>query len=293
MKTRNFYLLALLSVSLFASCEAGDINKSTAPLSIDANVDQMTRASKSEFQSGDEIGLFVLNTEGNNYNDCDCSFNNQSVFSTVWTLKENIQLTDHVGTVYAYYPYSKEVNDFKQIPIQSTSQTDYLIANPTTVDATNSVATLRMRHAMSLVKFTIKKDGYTGSGQITNIMLQGIGLSGTLNVSNGAITTSRIGNESYKSDVELVEPSITIGLIAFPQVVTSTILLITIDGEKYSYNLAPSKWEPGKETNYTLKINQDEKTFISIGNATIDGWGSGGSYEGVLSGGGIDIGTEI
>lgn len=292
MKKKFNYLMVLLAMILITSCE--EEHGKASSLAINANVGETTRASKLNFIPGDEIGIFVKNTEDGNYNDCDCSFNNKSTLSTEWLLKENIQLTKKVGTVYAYYPYSSEVSDIKQVPISSSSQTDYLFSVPASVNSDSPVATLRMQHALSLVKFVIKKDGYSGEGHITEINLKNIGLSGSLNVMTGDIVTKTTGNEKYEAVFILNESTpLAIGLIAFPQVVSSTTALITIDGDQYSYKLAPSNWEKGKEITYTLKINQTEKTFISIGSATIDEWGSGGDYEGNLSGDGIDIGTEI
>lgn len=293
MKKILFLTIAILSIAFFSSCEDKEQEEVQGKLSIQADLNQMSRASKETFLPGDELGIFILNAEGNNYNDCNCSFNNKGILSTEWSLQEEIELSKQPGTVYAYFPYSSEVTDYKKIAIESTSQTDYLVANSTTVDALNPIATLRMQHILSLVKFTLKKDGYTGNGHITNVTLQGTGLSGTFDVTSGNITTTKVGNVTYNGNFNLSDSPITIGLIGFPQVITSTTALVTIDGEKYSYKLAPSTWERGKETTYTLGINMAEKVLVSIGSASIDIWGNGGSYEGNLSSGGVDIGTEI
>lgn len=282
MYMKNYILIALLSIAFFSSCEQKEQEETLSKLSISANVNQLTRASKSSFVSGDEIGIFLLNSAGQNYNDCDCSFNNKGTMSSVWNLKSDIQLSNDIATVYAYYPYSSGITDLRKIPIESTSQTDYLVATPTTVDATNSIAMLRMNHALSLVKFTIKKDGYSDVGHITDIMMQGITLTGSFDVCTKTITSAEKGNESYKADIHLSEIPITIGLIAIPQNVLSTTALITIDGEQYSYKLVPSNWMQGKETTYTLSIDIENKTLVTVGSSTIDEWGAGGSYEGNL-----------
>lgn len=279
---KNYILIALLSIVLFSSCEQQEQRETLSKLSISADVNRLTRASKDYFIVGDELGVFLLNTTGQNYNDCDCSFNNKGTMSSGWSLASDISLSNNVATVYAYYPYSSAITDLRKIPIESTSQTDYLVANPTTVDATNSIAMLRMNHALSLVKFTIKKDGYSGVGRITDIVMQGITLSGSFDVCTGSITSGETGNENYKADVRLSDTPITIGLIAIPQNVLSTTALITIDGDQYIYKLVPSNWVQGKETTYTLSIDSDDKTLVSVGSSTIDEWGTGGSYEGNL-----------
>lgn len=289
------YLAVLLSAALFASCEngEGEQKKQTSQLSITANVDQVTRASKTSFVAGDEIGVFLLNSDGNSYSSSG-STNNKATLSSSWTMQEEVTLTDDLGTVYAYSPYSSQVTDISQISINSSSQTDYLYARSVTVDAVNPIATLQMKHALSLVKFAIKKDGYIGDGHITEINLKGIGLTGTMDAKTGSVTTLTTGNEKYEGIFYLDESTpLVIGIIAFPQSVSETAATVVIDGVNYSYKLVPSEWEEGKETTYTLKIDQATQSLITIGSATIDSWGTGGSYEGDLVSGGIDIGTEI
>lgn len=289
----RFFYLAVLSAALFASCEEGEKKENISQLSITANVDQVTRASKNSFVAGDEIGIFLFNSDGNSYSSSG-STNIKATLSSVWTMEKEVNLTDALGTVYAYSPYSSQVTDLKQIPISSSSQIDHLYAKSVTVDATNPVATLQMKHALSLVKFAIKKDGYTGEGHITEVALKNIGLSGRMNAMTGNVTSLTTGNEKYEGIFYLDESTpLTIGIIAFPQSVSGTTATIVIDGVNYGYKLAPSHWEAGKETTYTLKIDQATQSLIAIGSATIDSWGAGGSYEGDLVSGGIDIGTEI
>lgn len=295
MKKNFYYLAVLLTASFFASCEEGEPGKQTSKsaLSIVANVE--TRAAKSDFVSGDELGVFILDAEGNTYDNTGNCSNNKATFSeTSWTLEKEVLLSDVIGKVYAYYPYSDQVISLNQIPVTSSLQTDYLYSIPATVDAASPAATLRMKHALSLVKFVIKKDGYTGVGNVTEITLKGIGLTGNLDAATGNITVSSTGNERYEGNFYLdASTPLAIGIIAFPQSVSETVALMKIDGEQYSYKLIPGIWDAGKETTYTLKINQSDNSLIMVGSATIDSWGSGGSYEGNLESGGIDIGTEI
>lgn len=285
----------LLSASFFASCEEGESSKKTSKsvLSIVANVE--TRASKTGFVSGDELGLFLFDAEGNSYDSSGSCSNNKAVLATdKWALKNEIVLTDKIGKIYAYYPYSELVSNPKQISVTSSSQVDYLYSVPVAVDEASSVATLHMKHALSLIKFVIKKNGYAGAGHITEVSLKGIGLSGSLDAMTGTVTTLTTGNETYQGDFYLEESTpLAIGIIALPQSVTKTAATVVIDGVNYSYELASSNWEVGKETTYTLKIDQASRSLITVGIATIDSWGAGGSYEGDLLSGGIDIGTEI
>lgn len=290
------YVAVLLSAALFASCEESEKKQaSDSTLSIrSAKVDQVARASKSSFVEGDEIGVYVLDASGNAYDQSGGCLNNKATLSSEWHMEKEVTLTDEIGTVYAYSPYASLVSDLKQIPVQSSTQTDYLYAVPTAATAVSSKIALRMKHALSLVKFVIKKDGYVGEGHITEVSLKGIGLSGFMDATTGAITTKSSGNERYEGDFYLdATTPLTLGIIAFPQPISATTAVITIDGDAYSYKLTSSNWQEGKETTYTLEINTEKKTFITVGSATIDDWELGGSYQGGLVDDGIDIGTEI
>ncbi len=192
----------------------------------------------------------------------------------------------------AYFPYDAEVETPTQIQVESATQTDYLYSRAITVNAENPVVTLQMQHALALVRLVIKKNGYLGEGDVSGVSLQGINTEGMLDISSGEILISKTGNESYKGAFQLTDDPLTIGIIALPQTVTSTTVLLFIDGERYGYKLPEGIWEQGKETTYTLGINTVGKKLFELGNSSIDEWGTGGSYEGDLAPG-IDIGTEL
>ena len=296
MKKNRFLLIpimGILAVGIFISCGDDDTaSGKTSVLSIN-RAEVLTRSSKDTFEQGDEIGIFVLDDTGGKYNDCSCSWNNKAtLLENGWKVEKNIYLNEKGGTMKSYYPYNAEVTQPTQIPVESATQTDYLYSRSITVNAENPVVTLQMQHALALVKLVIKKDGYLGEGDVTGVSLQGINTEGTLDISTGEILISKTGNESYKGSFRLTDEPLIIGIIALPQTVTSTTVLLMIDGERYGFKLPEGEWSQGKETTYTLGINTVGKKLFEIGSSTIDEWGAGGSYEGDLAPG-IDIGTEI
>ena len=283
----------MLSVGLFISCGDDETTSTkTSVLSIN-RAEVLTRSSKDTFAQGDEIGIFVLDENGGKYNDCPCCWNNKvTLLDNAWNVEKSIYLNSKSGTLRAYFPYDVAVENPAQIVVESATQTDYLYSRPITVNAENPVVTLQMQHALALVKLVIKKDGYLGEGDVSGVSFQGINTEGTLDISTGEILISKTGNESYKGAFQLTDEPLIIGIIALPQTVTSTTVLLMIDGERYGFKLPDGEWSQGKETTYTLGINTVGKKLFEIGSSTIDEWGAGGSYEGDLAPG-IDIGTEI
>lgn len=296
MKQMKFISAMLFVVTLFSSCE--EQTKSTNDtklLSVNVKVLTPTKAEKKAFTEGDQIGMFIVGTSGQNYDDCTCSFNLQGVLTgSDWVLHQSVYLREERGTIFAYYPYNNALTDSLAIPIETVSQTDYMFAIPTVVDVKNPIATLKMKHALSLTKFTINKDGYTGVGKISGIVMRKIIKTGTLNCRTGVIQEGVRGNEAYSCDFTLSDDvPLTIGMISIPMTVTATQAIFTIDNVEYSYELAPSIWEQGKETTYTLTIKPETKTLLSVGSVSVVRWGAGGSYEGNLTNEGFDVGGEV
>lgn len=286
-------ILGIMLVGIFISCGKDEAKPDKTSILSIGKAEVLTRSSKDAFTEGDEIGIFVMNEDGDKYNDCPCTWNNRAtLLENAWKLEKNIYLNSNTGTVRAYYPYSTTVEQPTRIPIESATQTDYLYSRQMTANAENPVVTLQMQHALALVKFVVKKENYAGEGVVSGISLQGISREGTIDITTGDIVVSKTGNESYKGDFLLEDSPLTIGIIALPQRITSTTVLFFVDGERYGYKLPEGVWEQGKETTYTLGIDTSGKKLFEIGSSTIDSWGAGGSYEGNLAPG-IDIGTEI
>ena len=297
MKKNRILLLPILGmlsvVCCFVSCGDDETTSTKSSVLSINRAEVLTRSSKDTFAQGDEIGIFVLGENGDKYNDCPCCWNNKvTLLDNVWNVEKNIYLNSKSGTLRAYFPYDAEVETPTQIQVESATQTDYLYSRAITVNAENPVVTLQMQHALALVRLVIKKNGYLGEGDVSGVSLQGINTEGMLDISSGEILISKTGNESYKGAFQLTDDPLTIGMIALPQTVTSTTVLLFIDGERYGYKLPEGIWEQGKETTYTLGINTVGKKLFELGNSSIDEWGTGGSYEGDLAPG-IDIGTEL
>lgn len=292
MKNKKIFLpiLGLLS-GLFISCEKNNTPAEASSVLSISTAEVLTRSSKDAFIQGDKIGVFVLDENSGMYNGSESCWNNRATLETAWHLEKDIYLSSKPGTVHAYYPYHENVSS-TQIQIESASQTDFLFSRGIVVNAENPDVTLQMKHALSLVKFVIKQEGYVGEGKISGVSLQGVNREGILDICTGEITIQKIGNEAYKGDFILNDSPLAIGIIALPQTITSTTVMLLLDGERYGFKLPEGAWEQGKETTYTLGINSVEKKLFQIGTSTIDSWGAGGTYEGDLTPG-IDIGTEI
>ena len=276
--------------------ESEEANQSQM-LTIHAEIAESTKAAKSSFEKDDELGLFIKDSNNQDFNNCDCSFNLKSTYSGLdWQLSEAIMLNKDKATLYAYYPYNATLADCTALPIEASTQTDYLYATSVQVDATNSKATLSMQHALSLAKFKILRGEYQGPGVISRITLQQVTKNGTLNTHTGGISAGEIGHEIYSPSEELLLPNsvdpLTVDIITIPMAVTTSSVIFSIDGVDYLSKLSDSIWEAGKETTYTLSVDSDSKTLLTVEKVSIEPWGTGGSYEGSLVDGGFEVGVK-
>lgn len=200
----------------------------------------------------------------------------------------------------------------------ASDQTDYMYAFGTatltttpavaTVDKDHASASLTFMHALTEVSLTIsKKSDFGGVGSLTKIELETSSETykfsagtGTLNLSNGNLTTTHVGNLYFASGgvggVAINEygagsPTTTATLLLTPATISTTgstegaasvTLKLTIDGQVYE-GLIPvtttARWEAGKNYTYTVTVGGGE---LSITSVAIAAWVP-------ITGGSIDV----
>lgn len=300
--TDNYYIIHLIKITsmkkiltaatlifvAMTSCNNDEANADRNLLRVFPTLENQTdtKAVMNHFVNGNQIGLFVTSSDGNNYNDCDCSFNAMASLSAgVWTINQNIDLSAGNADIYAYYPYKEGLAN-ATLPVEVASQTDYLFAVKATANKQSPTANITMKHALSLNSFVLKKQGYSGAGKVTKIELKNVKSSGTLNAKTGeVIVASTVATMSADLDVTLNDQSAQkISAIMMPYTITeddNIVAQFTIDNEKYTYEVTPATWQPGNENTYTLGIQTDSKELMKI-TVDIAPWGKGGEYEGNL-----------
>ena len=195
---------------------------------------------ESEFTNGEQLGVYVYRSQlSGNYNDNTGLVKTTNVpyiqymDNTTSKWKPNTQaiiLSNIVGKVYAYYPYSASNvdQDGTTIPItvkdnqgtgQSAGDKDYEIATDeyqydymwaiaaNDVSNLNPSVNLTMNHALSMASFVFKQTTdntslYPGIGKVTKIVMTNASGSankpvktgdGTMNIATGALTGGAAG----------------------------------------------------------------------------------------------------
>lgn len=268
--------------------------------SIEMRNEVSTRGVINSFDKDSEIGLF--------YNDT-CINKKFSYDGNAWSGGE-IALAPDLKDIYCYYPYSSAVNSHDAIPIDIESQIDFLTGS-TSVGESKPKAEVRMKHALSLVRITIKKNNYTGAGHIESLTWNGIYKSAKYNVITNILTPEgkkgsyQAGGNYYLDDSK--DP-IAVESIMLPVNSAEGIsLTVVVDGEERIYDIpVVHQWEPSKAYTYTLTLKGGYNSPIELEEYPIDVnyWSTFGKSDDIVLGtsegnwfdiepGSVKYGTDI
>lgn len=257
-----------------------------------------TRATISSFPESSEIGLFVTTgLDGNHYNDVLSNYNVKLTYSgNSWSMSPAVYLSSNPATVFAYYPYNSSNNNRAGIPIEHTSQTDYLYGTHTpgqgVVNSDNATVNLTMKHALSLIQFRLNKENYTGPGVVTKIEIANkkrnvLYSEGIISIETGAFigisernTAAFIQNTSGLYTLQSAFPTTEyayLKVMVLPvrslENVGDVAINFTIDGKVYCFEVPDgTAWNSGEKNTYTVTLAGSE---LKVGTVFITDWVNG------------------
>ena len=176
MRNKIIYLLigVLAETLTFCSCNSDERESDIgiSPLKISTNINSRSIVSGTSFINGDQVGVFVLNPQGNAYDAG--SLNLRGLYSTQWSFPDlTLYLTSKKAAVYAYYPYVQG-NDSTKISVKISDQTDYLYGCSTdSVNNSSSTANIQFKHALARVTISLIRDSNDkGTGLLKSVTLR-------------------------------------------------------------------------------------------------------------------------
>ncbi len=182
---RKILILLTMAVGLSA-CNNDDSsqpanNGEQLPLNIAGSINMLaqgvTRAMNSQWESNDQIGVYITNhntqaiyTGENDQNGANLlyTFNDGTNYETngtiyrLFTPPSKFYLSETSVDVYGYYPYSSTLTDAKKIPIDVSTQTsqkaiDLMRARTDNVNNNNAVVELLFQHKLVKLVFNLKQ----------------------------------------------------------------------------------------------------------------------------------------
>lgn len=242
-----------------------------------------TRVTETAFEKGDGMGVYVtesgklLQIGGNAVNNECFIFNGGS-----WEGKRTVYWNEGTFDVYAYYPYSKNVDDtedysFSVASDQSTvagySQSDFLWAGVTGVTSSADPVKLTFSHQMSKVTVKVEKDAsYEGNlPDNLEVYIHNTVADASVDLSTGGVEAAR--GAGFRSIKARKMANDTFTAIVVPQNLESRRPLVEVVSGNVSY-LMEGKMSFRQGMNHTLTVvvsKSPEQTEIEIG-GSIGGW---------------------
>ena len=251
-----------------------------------------TRATATAFESGDVMGVFVSQYNGEDASPLQISGNYannvKSIFDgTKWTNSPAIYWADGMFDVYAYYPYDKptsvDEHIFSVALDQSTPETtdalsgyeasDFLWAKATRISKMDAVP-LTFSHKMSKVVINLLKgNDYEGDIPAEAVVrIHNTVPTAVVDIASGVVT--KFGYESAKSiTAKKVSDGVYTAIIV-PQRMEAKLPLIEVLSHGVSY-LVESKFVFRGGTQHTINLtlnNNPDKVKIEIGGEIENGW---------------------
>lgn len=259
------------------------------PMTFTVTHPSQTRATATDFENGDRIGLYVAQADapleigGNLVNNEALTHNGSS-----WTAAHTLYWDDGTYNAYAYYPYIQGVNSISDQPFsvstdQSTAKTatalggyeasDLLFATTKGIKASASPINLTFKHIMSKIKIRlIKGEDFEGEMPATaDVYIHNTVPTATVDLQAGVATRYVKGTrQTIKAQQE---GAYSYSAIVVPQRIDNRQPLVEVVMKGVSY-LFESKFvfKPGVEHLVNLVITDNpDKVKIEIG-GEIENW---------------------
>lgn len=291
MRKVKYLLLAVMTVFAFVACNSDDEMRVESPDGTNTGEIQLdmlhpgrvTRATETAFENTDSIGVYVtaqdvvLQLGGNEVN------NELFVYNgSAWASVRKVYWNTGKHNVYAYYPYSKTVNDVEDYSFsvwtdQSTAngftRSDFMWASANEVTASSNPVKMQFAHKMSNVVVKLEK-GENFEGNVPSdaeVYLYSTVISAVVDLSTGDVAKDNYASESTIRCRKLSDTEFT--AIVVPQSITSRRPLVEVVIGGVSYLMEGKiSYKQGYRHTVVVTLDQDpEKIKINLG-GQIDNW---------------------
>lgn len=252
-------------------------------LKVNVRTNAQTKAliETSALENGSELGISVLEAGDADY-DGFANYKNVKLTASasgsnqVWTPAFDVLLSTTEGTLYAYYPYSAAVTDIKAVPVETTSQTDYMYGTPVEgLFNKNASADVVLNHALAAVRFNVVKGSFSGTGQVTDIAVNGqqIANKATMNSLTGVLA-------AFEGNNERINPAFAPFVLSTSGEVKDIIIIptgtdgvmtisMTIDDYEIQAQTPAMDFAEGTISEFDLTVNSQS---LAIGEVTVTPW---------------------
>ena len=304
-------VLAVCALLTFGACSGGGgsddpVNPSTPPsqpsqpeakLPINISTKVFSRATDTNFEAGDNIGLFVVNhnadgsaaelkVSGNHVDNMKYTYNGTWVPATQTYWSDNKTHADF----YLYYPYTANIGSVEamawKVNADQSNEANYkagdlLIGKTSDVTPTENAVKIDAKHVMSQMKITVAPgNGFTEAtlaAAKVNVKVNGLKTQGSVNLATA--TAAATGEAATITPMK--DDGIYKALI-MPQTAGKGNL-ITVSVDDRNYNLSTTEdinFETGKSLKFTVTVSKTSNGVnVNITKWEDDGKDYGGTAE--------------
>ncbi|MDE7347327.1 MAG: fimbrillin family protein [Muribaculaceae bacterium] len=294
--------MLLISAAFQAGCSGGQDSPEPSPTTPTTPTEKkmeirispsMTRATDYGFESGDCIGLYVVNYSGSTPGSLSDSGNNvdnmRFTYDGTWIPDNTITWTDSQthADFYLYYPYANVKNvaahPFSVKADQSTEAaykaSDLMAGKTLDVAPSEDAISIPVSHAMSRITITLEAgNGFTAESLAkadVTVKINGVKCDASLNIASGAVTAS--GNPA--SVVPFHDNNEYKALIVPQTVEEGNLITVTADGRDFNLRKAFT-FESTRSYKFTVTLSKTSAGVnVNINPWIEDGEDNGGTAE--------------
>ena len=306
MAKMKHLFFAACSILALAACSGSGSDDPVSPtptpgkkLPINISTNLNTRVMGNAFETGDKIGLFVVNHKqdgsagslavtGNHVDNMQYTYNGTWTPATPVYWKDNTTHADF----YLYYPYTSTISSVDAMPFSVSADqskeanfkaADLLIGKTTNVAPTEAAVKIDAKHVMSQIAIKlVAGNGFTDASlkaaKLT-VQVNRLKTNATANLSTGVVTAK--GDD--QNITPLKESDNNYKAIIVPQAVgEGNLITVNVDGR--DFNLSKSSqftaFEAGRKYQFTVTLSKTSNGVnVSISKWEDDGIDYGGTAE--------------
>ena len=288
---KKYFLLATAFAALVSCSESQNVEKVTNDELIPINISTvLTRATDSEFESDDKVGIFVVNepaglfVSGNHADNIGFTYEGDK-----WTPDSPIYWLNKTtkADFYCYYPYSEvstiTAHSFCTKSDQSTLEnykaSEFLWGKTTGITPTEEAVGITVNHTFSNALITLKPgDGYTEeslAAATKSVKICGVKPNAYITLSNGDV--SAYGNATNITPYH--ENGQYRALIVPQTTADGALIVVTVNDIEYTLS-RPMTFKANKQQKFTLTLNKvNNGVNVGIGSWETDEEDYGGQVE--------------
>lgn len=260
-------LTFIFAAALLVSCQQEE-NETTTPSDSRITISPViTRATEVNFETGDKIGVTIIQNGDFVYAENKLMTFNDGVFAgdLLWYPEGNDK-----SQIVAYYPY-REGNTPTSFSVEADQTTEYgasdlMAASNKDVLPTVNTITMNFKHLLTKLVINVTKEV---EANITSIALKGSIPTATLDLA--ALTVTADANVAATNiTAQVVETNKTYRALIVPQTVALTLEVATSDGKTLSQKLTSTTLAQGGQYSVNIRVLPDDIEVKLIGD--IENW---------------------